>query len=177
MPNRTTRIASLAGALAIVAGSLATVPALASCIPLQDLLPDPATPATVVFVGTVLGVDGADTQLQVDGWYLGASPASTVVVVGGRNPEVITSADWMPTTGDQYVVVATRAADGSLTTDLCQQALLDPTLTAALDARYGSPVPPPVVPGSPLPSGSPVVTSGDSPEPGSLVPGLASPAP
>ncbi|MCY7418015.1 MAG: hypothetical protein LH650_05885 [Chloroflexi bacterium] len=173
MPNRTTRIASLAAALAIVAGSFATAPALASCIPLQQLLPDPATPATVVFVGTVLSVEGADTQLQVDGWYLGASGEATVVVTGGRDPAVITSADWVPTIGEQYAVVASRPADGSLTTDLCQQALLDPALSAALDARYGATL----IPGSPEPSlvpgatGSPVVTMSPFPAP------LGSPAP
>lgn len=173
MPNRTTRIASLAAALAIVAGSFATAPALASCIPLQQLLPDPTTPATVVFLGTVLAVEGADTQLQVDGWYLGASSEATVVVTGGRDPAVITSADWVPTIGEQYVVVASRAADGSLTTDLCQQAPLDPALSAALDARYGLPQ----VSGSPLPSlvpgasPPPVITMSPFPAP------MASPAP
>ncbi len=173
MPNRTTRIASLTAALAIVAGSFATVPVLASCIPLQQLLPDPATPATVVFVGTVLAVQGADTQLQVDDWYLGASSEATVVVTGGRDPAAITSADWTPIIGERYVVVATRSADGSLTTDLCQQAPLDPGLTVALDARYGAPP----LSGSPLPSvlpgasGPPVVTMSPFPAP------LGSPAP
>jgi hypothetical protein len=162
MNHRSTRLMSLAGALAIVAGTLMVTPAMASCIALDERLPDPATPGAVVVLATVAGVEGITTQLQVDEWYLGAKPADVVVVAGGRDPALITSADWVPTPGERYVVVATEAADGSLSTAVCEQQWPTPELLAALMARYGEPILPPfpASPGSPSPgaAGSPAAS-------------------
>lgn len=57
---------------------------------------------------------------------MGSDRVDTVVIVGGRDAEVITSADWTPAIGDQYAVVATPALDGTLRTELCFQQLVTP---------------------------------------------------
>jgi hypothetical protein len=137
------------------------------------MLPDPPTPRAVVFVGTVSRVDALDTHLVVGAWYLGDGPTDLVTLTGGREIGTITSADWRPQAGEQFVVVAERAADGSLTTGTCQQSAASPSLLNALLDRYGEPqLPPfPVVPGpspaapsSPAPAG-PAIPAGGSPTP------------
>jgi hypothetical protein len=185
----------VASTLAISSALVAAAPAAASCIPLADLLPDPSSPSAVVLVGTVLTVEQVHTELLVDSWYLGESPSERVIVAGGREPGAITSVDWVPAPGQQFVVVAEPAGDGSLITASCQQSEPFPDLLGALEARYGDAQLPPFPPasdaiGSPAPSplsttGSPepgtavssppVVTSNDSPLPGSLVHGTPQP--
>lgn len=191
---------ALAALLALSVAGSASEPVAASCIPLDQLLPDPAVPDAVVLVGTVAGSSEDRTNLLVDAWYLGTGAAEDIVVTGGRQPGVITSADWMPVPGERYVVVATRTPGGPFTTDLCKQAVATPDLVDALVARYGDPALPPFV-GSPSPSSTPAAspattsfpttaaspsagpftsspsaaTSNDSPLPGSLVHGTPQP--
>lgn len=177
MRLRTVRTAALASTLALSGAAFATAPALASCVPLDMMLPDPTTPGALVFLGTVTGSDLVHTEVIVDAWYHGESPADVVVVVGGREVGTISSVDWNPAPGEQVVVVAERSPDGSLLTGTCQQATPYPELLGTLLARYGAPQLPPFVPapsaspsvdGSPAPSGMP---DGESPDPGSLVNG------
>jgi hypothetical protein len=76
----------------------------------------------VVFVGTVAGSAADRTNLLVEAWYLGPGALGDIVVVGGRQPGVITSADWTPAPGEQYAVVVTRNPEGTFTTATCEQA-------------------------------------------------------
>jgi hypothetical protein len=159
-----TRLRSVSAIAAFLVASSAAVssPAAASCLPVEQLLPDPATPDAVVFVGTVAGSAADRTNLLVEAWYLGPGALGDIVVVGGRQPGVSTSADWTPAPGEQYVVVATRNPEGIFTTATCEQALGTPELLATLHDRYGDPMLPPfVVP--PNPSGSPSASAATSP--------------
>lgn len=177
---------SIAFTLALSAALPSAGPVAASCQALQ--VPGADTPDTAVFVGTVRALDPIRTELVVDGWFLGTGPSDVVVVLGGRDPNVITSADWMPSVGQQYVVGAARTPEGSLVTDLCQQGLLTPELLAVLQATYGDPQLPPFPIPSPSPSAwpsaSPVVAISPSPGatgpppggPGEQGPSLALPA-
>ena len=189
MTSRSKRLVATGSfSLALALGSVLPFsgPAAASCIPLDTMLPDAATPGALVFVGTVTGTDQARTQLIVDAWYLGDGPTH-LVVEGGRQPGTITSADWVPGPGERFVVVAERTAEGGLITGTCEQSLVFAPLLGVLQTRYGAPQLPPFVPspsgspeaiGSPVASASPVppiITSGASPGPGSLV--HASPTP
>jgi hypothetical protein len=157
-------------------------PAAASCVPIDLLLPEADDPGAIVFVGTVLGiVDPTQTALQVEAWYLGDGPADQVIVTGGRDPLVIASTDWAPDAGEQFIVVATRSDIGSLDSGTCQQGILTADTLATLQARYGNPQLPPfaAAPGaSPAASQAPtpsMITSGESPLPGSLVHGRPTP--
>ena len=168
--------ASVLAMTIVIPAALLTSPVAASCISLADMLPDPATPGSVVFVGTVVASDELTTDLAVDAWYLGELPEGYVQVVGGREPDVITSADWRPANGEQFVVVA-RSLDDTLITGTCMQSMPFPDLLEALTATYGEPTAAAadVSPGpSPVPS-APVVTSGELPLPGSLVRGTPPP--
>lgn len=201
MRRHTLRSAALAWTLALSGAAFATSPALASCIPLDTMLPDAATPGQLVFLGTVTGSDALHTQLIVDAWYLGDAPTDLVIVVGGRQIGTISSVDWNPAPGEQFIVVAERSPEGSLLTGTCQQSAPYPQLLGTLLTRYGDAQLPPFAPSpsgspttsiSPAPSavtsgespdpsslvdGSPVVTSNESPLPGSLVHGSPTPSP
>jgi hypothetical protein len=175
MRRHTLRSAALAGTLALSGAIFAGTPTLASCLPLDTMLPDPSTPGAVVFLGTVSRADALDTDLAVGAWYLGDGPTDLVALTGGREIGAITSADWRPQAGEQFVVVAQRAADGSLTTGTCQQSAASPSLLNALLARYGEPqLPPfPAVLGA-----SPAATSSPAPAGPDLAPGTSgSPTP
>ncbi len=164
------RSLALAGMTTLVSALLASVPAAASCLPLQ--VPPADAADTVVLVATVRGVDGIRTELDVTRWFLGTGPTDTVVVAGGRATDVITSADWTPAVGEEYVVVAMRTIEGTLETDLCQQQISTPELQSTLLATYGDPESPPF--DSPVPSPSP--TASDAAEPSaSFLPAGASP--
>jgi hypothetical protein len=171
MRQRSIRASLLAAGLTLP-GILAATPVAASCIPLADLLPHPATPGVVVLVGTVVSVDELTTDLLVEHWYLGGS-STEVQVLGGRDPEAITSVEWTPATGERYVVVA-EAVDDTLVTGTCLQSMPYPELLDALASAYGEPETPPA--GVDDPSPSPAVTSNESPLPGSLVHGTPEPA-
>jgi hypothetical protein len=194
MDRRSRRSFVLAAAVALTSTLFVGPPAAASCIPLADLLPDAASETSAVFIGTVLATGDVETEMAVDSWYFGASPVSEVVVVGGRDPQAITSVDWAPVPGEHYVVVAEPVGESLWITGTCQQSEPFPELLATLEARYGEPQPPPYPPagdvaspgpspapsaGSPEPASAvespPVVTSNDSPLPGSLVHGTPEP--
>lgn len=190
MTSRSKRIAATGSfSLVLAVGSVLSLTgsAAASCVPLDMLLPDAATPGAIVFVGTVTATDPTRTQLLVDGWYFGDGPTDLVVVEGGRQPGTITSVDWVPAPGERFVVLAERTEEGALITGTCEQSAVLEPLLGVLQTRYGDPQLPPFGPspsgspdvlGSPGASASPVpsiITSGDSPEPGSLV--HASPTP
>lgn len=135
---RASRALALVGTMVVAAALPTATPAVASCLlPLQ--VPPPGSDDTVVVVGTVVGIEGARTELEVVDWFMGAGPRSTVTVVGGRDPEVISSADWTPAIGDDYVVVATAGTDGILHTDLCQQRIVTSELLDILHQTYGDP--------------------------------------
>lgn len=170
MRPRSFRVGLLAATLALPVAFTAT-PVAASCIWLADMLPEPSTPGVVVFVGTVVSSDELTTDLTVESWYLG-EPRAAVQVVGGREPDVITSVDWTPSVGESYVVVA-QVVDEVLVTGTCMQSMPDPGLLDELAAVYGEPELPSAGVGSPSPS--PVVTSGETPLPGSLVHGTPEP--
>ena len=170
MRARSFRAGLLAATLALP-GALAATPVAASCIPLADMLPEPSTPGVVVFVGTVVSSDELTTDLTVERWYLG-EPRAGVQVVGGRDPDAITSVEWTPTVGERHVVVA-QVVDEALVTGTCMQSMPYPGLLDELASIYGDPEVPPAGAGSPSPS--PVVTSNESPLPGSLVHGTPEP--
>jgi hypothetical protein len=161
----------MAGAVALASALSGGSPAAASCIPLADLLPDATSEASAVFVGTVLAAGDVHTEMSVDSWYLGRAPVGTVVVVGGRDPEAITSVDWDPSPGERFVVVAEPMSEGPWVTGTCQQSMPYPELLEALVARYGEPREAPfaATPEPAAPLGSPVVTSDDAAVPVALV--------
>ena len=157
MRPRSFRAGLLAATLALPLAFVAT-PVAASCIPLADLLPEPSTPDAVVFVGTVVSSDELTTDLTVESWYLGEFRA-LVQVIGGREPDAITSVDWTPSVGEPYVVVA-QILDDVLLTGTCMQSMPYPELLDELASVYGEPeVPAAVVDG---PSPSPVLTSDEA---------------
>ena len=83
---------------------------------------------------------------EVSDWFMGSDRTSTVVIVGGRDPEVISSADWAPAVGDEYAIVATQTVEGALKTDLCQQRLVTPELLTTLRDTYDDPQSPLTLP-------------------------------
>jgi hypothetical protein len=172
MRPRSLRSGLLAATLSL-SGAFAATPVAASCIPLPDMLPEPLTPGAVVFVGTVVSSDELTTDLTVERWYLGEARA-VVQVVGGREPDAITSVEWTPSIGDRYVVVA-QVVDETLVTGTCMQSMPYPELLDELAFTYGEPEVPPAGVDGPPPSPSPVVTSNESPLPGSLVHGTPEP--
>jgi hypothetical protein len=182
MHRRTRRPAAFAITLALASASIISLPAEASCIALADLLPEPTAAGPIVFSGTVLEADELNTELAVDAWYIGASPVERLIVVGGRDPGAITSVEWTPAPGVRYVVVAEPGPSGTWVTGTCLQSEPYPELLVALEGRYGDPQLPPFpavseVLGSPAPTASPepVITSNESPLPGSLVHGTPEP--
>lgn len=163
---------ALAAITGLAAALTASVPVAASCLPVQ--VPAADAVDTVVVVGTVRGIEGSRTELDVDAWFLGEGPTDTVVVVGGRDPGVITSVDWTPAAGEQYVVVAAPTISRELETEPCQQQRATPELLSTLLATYGDPWSPPLA--SPMPSQSP--TASDDSEPlASLHPASADASP
>ena len=154
MRPRSVRAGLLAAILALPLAFVAT-PVAASCIPLADLLPEPSTPDAVVFVGTVVSSGELTTDLTGESWYFG-EPRALVQVVGGREPDAITSVDWTPSVGERYVVVA-QVVDDILVTGTCMQSMPYPELLDQLASLYGEPEVSAAGVGSPSPS--PLVTS------------------
>ncbi|CAN5476452.1 hypothetical protein BH20CHL6_BH20CHL6_01450 [soil metagenome] len=137
--TRPALVGILAACLMLVVGPSHVI---GSCSPLAMV---PVPDGAVVFIGDVLGHQGERTKLAVRAWYTGAEPADIVVVVGGQlEPgERESSADWLPSLGERYAVIAERTPDGALVTDLCMQGLVGPPLRAVLQERYGEPLVPP----------------------------------
>ena len=99
--SRTLRRAlALAVTMTLASALPLSLPTAASCLPLQ--LPPADAADTIVVLGTVRSIDGIRTELDVDAWFLGPEPTGTVAVAGGRDPELITSADWLPAVGEEY---------------------------------------------------------------------------
>ena len=138
---------------------------LASCAPL-DLSSIPRTSSTAVFVGTVVGEQAGHVFMRVELWFLGPDPVDSAEVVGGRDPAVITSADWTPRIGERYLVVADRAAGEGFITKLCQQVAVDQAVLQEAASVFGAPREPPLgEEGTPQASSSPV-SSSPSAQPG-----------
>jgi hypothetical protein len=117
-------------------------PVQASCREL-DLAAIPRTGDLVVLTGTVLAAAPGRTDLAVDAWFAGPVPRRTVTVLGGLvQPGAITSADWMPTIGERYLVVATARPDGSIVTAPCQQVPADAAVLATARRVFGGSIQP-----------------------------------
>ena len=134
------------GTLLLVA-ALTAAPArvLASCQPL-DFATVPRSPETAVFAGTVTGLQADHVFMRIEAWFVGANPVDAAEIVGGRGssePGVITSVDWTPAVGEQYVVVAERQAPNGFVTKPCQQVRAVPEVVDRATAILGSPQPPP----------------------------------
>jgi hypothetical protein len=169
MDRRIRRSFAPPAALVLASTLFVGPPAAASCIPLAELLPDASSESSAVFIGTVFATGDVETDMAVDAWYLGAQPSSEITVVGGRDPQAITSVEWDPAPGARYVVVAEPLADGLWMTGTCQQSEPYPGLLEALEARYGQPQRAALPPADRVvPSASPsVAPSAGSPEPAS----------
>jgi hypothetical protein len=137
---------------------------LASCLQL-DLASIPRTDSTSVFTGTVLREQEGHVFMRVDAWFLGADPVEAAEVVGGKgsnDPGVITSVDWTPQPGENYLIVAERAAQEGFATQPCQQIAVDAAVLQEASSVFGAPLEPPFAqPGSPAVS-SPTVAPGAS---------------
>lgn len=147
------------GPLLLIAG-VASLPSpvLASCLSL-DPATIPRTEETAIFAGTVTVVQADHVFMKVEAWFVGADPVEDAEIIGGRDPNVITSVDWMPAPGERYLVVAERAEPNGFVTKPCQQSTVDASVIEAATAVLGAPLAPPFdAPGSPAPSASP--TSG-----------------
>jgi hypothetical protein len=136
----------------VLAGGLGR-PVLASCLALE-----PASivrgEATSVFAGTVTRVQQGHVWMRVEAWFLGANPVDEAEIIGGSEPGMITSADWMPSPGEDYLVVADRAAPHGFVTKLCQQTPLNVALLQRTEATFGPAQQPPFGAQSPSPAPS-----------------------
>lgn len=144
--------------LLLAIGMVAPGRVLASCAPL-DLSSIPRTSATAVFVGTVVREQAAHVFLRVDSWFLGPDPVESAEVIGGRDPAVITSADWTPRIGERYLVVADRAAGEGFITRQCQQVAVDQAVLQEAVSVFGAPRQPLGEAGTPQASSPPVSSS------------------
>ena len=118
----------------------------ASCLAL-NLATIPRTGDLIVLSGTVVAAEPGRTDLAIEAWFAGAVPRPTVTVLGGLvQPGAITSADWKPTVGERYLVVATARPDGSIVTAPCQQMPTDPAVLATARRVFGEPIQPSVGP-------------------------------
>lgn len=152
-------VSTLSALLVLAIGIVAPGRVLASCAPL-DLSSIPRTNSTAVFVGTVVGEQAGHVFMRVDLWFLGPDPVDSAEVVGGRDPAVITSADWTPRIGERYLVVADRAAEEGFVTKLCQQVAVDQSVLQEAASVFGAPREPPFgEAGTPQASSSPVSSS------------------
>lgn len=131
--------------LLLAALTAAPAEVLASCQPL-DFATVPRTPETAVFAGTVTGLKEDHVFMRVEAWFVGDNPVDAAEIVGGRgssDPGVITSVDWTPAVGEQYVVVAERQAPNGFLTKPCQQVRAVREVVDRASAILGSPQPPP----------------------------------
>ena len=90
--------------------------------------------------------------MRIEAWFVCANPVDAAEIVGGRgssDPGVITSVDWTPAVGEQYLVVAERQAPNGFVTKACQQVRAVPEVVDRATAILGSPQPPPFVTPSP----------------------------
>jgi hypothetical protein len=109
-----------------------------SCMPL-DLAAIQRTEATAIFAGTVTRTEAGHVWVQVEQWFLGKEPVGSAEVIGGSQPNAITSADWVPSPGEQYLVVAERAAPTGFVTRLCQQTPVSVALLQQAATVFGVP--------------------------------------
>ncbi len=136
----------------------APAPSLASCVPPQ-LRPFADEPGSIVVAGTVLQTNPTQVAIDVQLWW-GADPQPTVVIERPvTDPTVISSTDWAPQAGEQWVVLARRDR-GALRTSVCDQMPATAASVGEVESSLGAGVVPP--------STEPT-TGGASPEPG--VPG------
>jgi hypothetical protein len=122
----------------------------ASCLPL-DLAAVQRTEATSVFAGMVTRTEAGHVWVRVEHWFLGRDPVDSAEVIGGSQPNVITSVDWMPSPGQKYLVVAERAAPTGFVTGPCQQAPADDVILGQAGTVFGVPREGPFATASPLP--------------------------
>ena len=137
--------------------------ARASC-GLLDLASIQQTASTTVFAGTVVREDAGHVFVEIDAWFLGDDPVESAEVVGGRDPNLVTSADWTPQPGERYLVVAERATVQGFVTKLCQQRGVDDSVLKDASALFGAPQLPPFA--SPASSPAPAAPSSNSTNPG-----------
>jgi len=160
MRMRTTAAALFA--LAAISAFADPAPTLASCgVSFDD------EPGVVVLAGTVDEVDPAragTARMLVDQWFAGDRPSDSVVVTGAvasNDLGVVSSVDWTPRAGENYLIVGRWDSSGALVSHPCQQM---PVTAAKLDeARqvFGEPLE------APFASPAPVVdpNAGEDPPP------------
>jgi hypothetical protein len=122
----------------------------ASCLPL-DLAAVQRTEATSVFAGMVTRTEAGHVWVQVEQWFLGKDPVSSAEVIGGSQPNMITSADWTPSPGERYLVVAERAAPTGFVTRPCLQASATVAILEQAGATFGVPLEAPFATATPSP--------------------------
>jgi hypothetical protein len=126
-------------------------PVTASCMAL-DLSAIQRTDATSVFAGMVTRTEAGHVWVQVEQWFLGKEPVESAEVIGGSQPNMITSADWLPSPGERYLVVAERAAPTGFVTRPCLQAPATVAILQVAGASFGVPREPPFATAAPSPS-------------------------
>ncbi|MBA3779545.1 MAG: hypothetical protein H0X16_09665 [Chloroflexi bacterium] len=139
MRMRTTAAALFA--LAAISAFADPAPTLASCgVSFDD------EPGVVVFAGTVDEVDPAragTARMLVDQWFAGDRPTDSVVVTGAvasNDLGVVSSVDWTPRAGENYLIVGRWDSSGALVSHPCQQM---PVTARKLDearAVFGEPL-------------------------------------
>lgn len=144
-------------AVAAIIGLALSVPAtsLASCVPPQ-LKPFAQEPGSVVVAGTVVQVGPQQVAIDVQLWW-GADPRGAVVIQRpATDPTVISSTDWDPKPGEQWVVLARR--DGpALRTSVCDQMLATAASVGEVESSLGA---------GAVPAASDQTTGGATAEPG-----------
>jgi len=128
---------------------------LASCLPPQ-FRPFADEPGTVVVAGTVLQTAPQQVAIDVQLWW-GADPQPSVVIQRpATDPSVISSTDWDPKPGEQWVVLARRDGD-ALRTAVCDQMPATALSVGEVESSLGAGV----VPAEPDPT-----ATGTTAEPG-----------
>jgi len=152
----------LAVALVPIIGIAAVAPvtSIASCVPPQ-LRPFADEPGTVVFAGTVRKTNALQVALDVQVWW-GVDPRPAVAVQRPAiDPTVISSTDWDPKPGEQWVVLARQHA-GALHTGVCEQMPATAVSVGEVESSLGPGV---------VPSATEPATGGATADPG--LPGWA----
>jgi len=136
------RIAALITFGFIAALSLVVVPgtALASCIsPQFQAFKD--SPDTVVLTGSIVAVEPTRVIVDATQWW-GAEPRQRLAIERPpADPTVITSIDWNPQAGEQWVIIARRDG-GRFITGGCEQMALDQFAINEVISSLGEPVVP-----------------------------------
>jgi hypothetical protein len=136
-------------------GAAAPVTSIASCVP-PPLRPFPDEPGAIVVAGTVRETNPQQVALDVQLWW-GADPQPSVAIQRpATDPTVISSTDWDPKPGEQWVVLARR--DGNvLRTSVCDQMPATAVSVGEVESSLG----PGVVPAAADPT-----SGGATPDPG-----------